>query len=436
MIYHCVFLLLLSEFINVESEPSIWFRSDIIIPDMDKTLIDKQTNVKCPEDERVDLSNLGLEEIPSGMVKSEAIKSITLDNNKIRMVKSDEFDGTPNLECLSISNNSIRLEELKLQHDGLKTFIFDYQSLSVEEMDNLILNNFSPRKEIEARFPNVEILSWKGTNYNFFGDFLTSFPKLTTIYLADSDLNYVDNSISMNVPNLKSIHLERNSIRHMSFENFAGVHELYLDANPIEIFDVSQKHNLTILSLSGCFSRDISFQINLRSLQSLDLSNNLFSQLMENTFDGVPYLKDLNLSHNRLEKFPDLSNLMSLRKLSLSYNDINAITYIYASPSLKTLNLRGNSITSIDETAFSKCVNLEELDLSENELRSLPQDWSIRMLSLRTVNLSSNKFKNIENMAVLPLTNLLELYVKDNYFPSINLKSLQYSIPKRCTVFV
>ncbi|XP_076759152.1 podocan [Xylocopa sonorina] len=406
-----------------KSETSIWKQWT---PNVDQ----------CTDDEVINVSNLGLQEIPRGIVNSKYIKSIVMDNNKIRMINSDEFDGAPNLECLSISNNSISLEGLKLRHAAMKTIILDHQSLSEFEMTNVIRNNFLPQTELEAQFPNVKVLSWRGISYNFLSEFIAAFPNVTTINLADSDLKYMDNSISMYAPNLKSIHLERNSIRQINLEQFGGIRELYLDENPIESFDAFGPQDLTILSLSGCFKDPPGFYVRLRTLQSLDLSNNQFSQILDNMFADVPNLMDLNLSHNRLVEFPDLSGLMSLRKLSLSYNRITRITDISVSSSLETLNLRGNSIENIDKLSFSKLISLEELDLSENKLSSLPQDWSIRMISLWSLNLSSNKFTGIENMKVVKSTNLQHLYVKNNVFPMISSNSLQYHVPQRCTVYV
>ena len=65
----------------------------------------------------------------------------------------------------------------------------------------------------------------------------------------------------------------------------------------------------------------------LTSLETLDLSFNSFSILLNNTFDTLINLQVLNLSNNKLSVWkPNLSNLINLELLDLSYNNFQTLS--------------------------------------------------------------------------------------------------------------
>eukprot|EP00475_Leptophrys_vorax_P040886 TRINITY_DN7661_c0_g1_i1.p1 TRINITY_DN7661_c0_g1~~TRINITY_DN7661_c0_g1_i1.p1 ORF type:complete len:462 (+),score=133.02 TRINITY_DN7661_c0_g1_i1:49-1434(+) len=83
----------------------------------------------------------------------------------------------------------------------------------------------------------------------------------------------------------------------------------------------------------------------------------------------------------------------------LSFNELTRLEHQWASlfgSSLQTLKLHYNSIQTIDPDTFPKFAELGYLDLSHNQLASLPEDISFLANSLVHLNLSWNK------LAVLP----------------------------------
>lgn len=96
----------------------------------------------------------------------------------------------------------------------------------------------------------------------------------------------------------------------------------------------------------------------------------------------------LNLNHNKLRIF-------STEGLQTSM--------------LQSLTLRNNSITAFIDYERKKYPNLEELDLSMNELRWIQMGLFQRMRNLQTVNLSHNKILSLSSFRIPPFVWHLDL---------------------------
>ena len=136
-------------------------------------------------------------------------------------------------------------------------------------------------------------------------------------------------------------------------------------------------------------------------IETLDLSNNFCSHFCR-TNDGQ-YVKHLNLSHNDLgqdfEKDTDgtiCKTFTSLQVLDISFNEIISLPKLFLknSNNLKYINASGNRLSSwiVDIENMS---NLTFLDLSENKLATLSADTCSQFerafqRSNLTINLSEN----------------------------------------------
>jgi hypothetical protein len=78
--------------------------------------------------------------------------------------------------------------------------------------------------------------------------------------------------------------------------------------------------------------------------------------------------------------------------------------------SLTSLNLAGIGMPQLPADFFSALPHLEVLDLSHNQLPSLPADIA-RATSMRVLNISNNPFTRLPN-AILHLGSLEEFYAK------------------------
>ncbi|XP_017757402.1 PREDICTED: leucine-rich repeat and death domain-containing protein 1-like [Eufriesea mexicana] len=399
------------------------------------TRINENTFDNHEQLEELHLADNQLTYLPPNWSRSmKNLRNLILSGNKFTSLNSIihsadlpiPFNDIPNLKCLNMAKNKIPLQQMQINHNSLKTLIIDYQSIS--ETNDLVSGD---EDEIKMRLPNLETLSWKNMNYEFFTQFTSLFHKLTHVYFSDSKLQYVNKNISLYFPNLNSIHLERNLIDNLHMD-CGNIEAIYLDGNPLKKlqFDPNQC-NLKIISLSSCLLEDV-LSFNVQSLRVLDLSRNRIGYISDDAFRYTPFLEKLNLSRNKLKSFPYLQHLNSLTTLCLDYNLINDIRNVILVNSLKMLSLRRNLISRIDEFTFSALTNLEYLDLAENNLHYLPPNWGQNLKMLTYLNLETNYFENIEDMMLHSVVNLEELYIKDSGVTAISLESLQH-MPK-CTI--
>ena len=389
----------------------------------------KEHFVVCSEEESINLHGLGLEKIPKDLVKSQTIQSISLHNNNIQKIPIDAFEEVPLLKCLNLAYNYISFDKLEIKHDNLKTLIIDFQ-VTPETNDVTTLS------EAKINCPNVDTLSWRGITHEFRLLWIKMFPKLKNIYLSDSHyIQFVNETAISYLPNLRSLYLERNSISKFVMDNFGNIEILYLNDNPLEEFWINPiRQRLRILSLSNCSIYNMP-ELNIRSLESLDLSHNRIGTITTSAFQYIVLLENLNLDNNQLITIPPIDRSNNLKTLSLNYNYISNITGIVRSSSLKTLNLRGNEIENIDAMEFWNLKMLEYLDISHNKLKSLSPKWHKGMNRLKYLNLQYNNFINIEYMSIFHISYLKELYIKNNNITYIDLDTLS-RVPNNCTIYV
>ncbi|XP_076234411.1 uncharacterized protein LOC143179189 [Calliopsis andreniformis] len=388
---------------------------------------------------------MNLVQVPTKVVRSKHIHSISLANNQISNIDENIFKNVPNLDCLNLARNIIPFEELlNFRHDNLKTLILSHQRHNEWHTSSISNNNVDFNAVLgkpHSYFPKLENLYLDGIQFKYFQhSFNVSFPRLINLYLRDIGLQFVKPYLFQKLPySLKSFHLENNNIETFHLVDMANVEALYLDGNRLKTFDVPTS-NLRTLSLVNCNISN-SFlnisQTNFPVLTTLDLSHNIISDIPTYFINGqfFPMLQSLFLHDNYLMVFPDLPYFDKLTTLSLSNNEIRSITHTITLTKLRKLSLQNNEISHIGELAFSKLYYLEELNLSQNKLQTLHSEWSLNLKNLVYLNLKSNLFTTISDMRLTPLLNLRKLYINGNRLMEIHESALVF-VPKNCTVYI
>lgn len=135
--------------------------------------------------------------------------------------------------------------------------------------------------------------------------------------------------------------------------------------------------------------------LNMTSLVHLTLSRNTISQIAPHAFLGLRSLRALHMDGNRLTAIkPDhFKGLGNLRHLILGNNQIHQV-----------------APTSFDEFVST----IEDLDLSNNNLRGLPWEAIARMTNINTLTLDHNLIDHIEAGTFTLLTKLVRLDMTSN----------------------
>ena len=196
----------------------------------------------------------------------------------------------------------------------------------------------------------------------------------------------------------------------------------------------------------------IDISLNMKSLDMVNLQNNVFSVLEEDAFDDLYHIESLFITNSFLNfvhpkafvafdklKSLDLSNngvfyldpflfndMHSLEFLNLSYNfmgyfDFNILKNLF---NLKVLNLSGIGIERIPENSLSHLALLEELHLGKNRLEDVEQSTFTGLSNLKFLNLGKNKLKDIKRNCFSELKCLEKLILFKNEISSFDINAL------------
>ncbi|KAL5288564.1 TOLL7 family protein [Megaselia abdita] len=201
-----------------------------------------------------------------------------------------------------------------------------------------------------------------------------------------------------------------------------GTSRLDIQCNDVYLFESQLPQNV--------FAR-------LQTLEELSIESCKFLQLPNNAFEGLSATKVLKVRTKNsewglgksLELFPDsLNGLKQLTALHLSDNNLRALPNGFLCPvgNLQTLNLTHNRIRSAAENlGFTNMVcnggsELQILDLSFNELKTLPENWGVsRFRRLQHLNLQNNNLTELHAESFAGLSSLRVVNVSNNHLETL-----------------
>ncbi|KAF4684814.1 hypothetical protein FOZ60_007302 [Perkinsus olseni] len=160
-----------------------------------------------------------------------------------------------------------------------------------------------------------------------------------------------------------------------------------------------QASQTKVLALRECALRSLPEDAcSMEDLRTLDLAFNRLTTLPKEVAWHASLLK-LNLSSNQLKEVPSsLVFLIKLQSLQLQDNKIEKVGG-YAFPgSLVELNLSNNKLSHIGEEVFETLNALTDVDVSGNQLQTIPTKVLFRVASktLTTVKAEHNKIIEIQ----------------------------------------
>ncbi|CAL1540792.1 unnamed protein product [Lymnaea stagnalis] len=267
---------------------------------------------------------------------------------------------------------------------------FDAQENNLEALDRQVISKLSP---------SLKSLDVSGNKF-VFGTYLLDLHRMKNL----TSVKINGGSFVYNLPSLYPYELSRYSLQsnctlygHTKVQKFrAFVLDLPPNLETIEMNEAGLKYNLSELNATHNNLKHLSLRGNYFShlygpfhnfdqLETLDLSFCQVKFISCHFFPSFRSLKNLSLNNNQLGDFFSerdesnetfvFSNLTSLSRLDLSYNNIRKLDPgIFKSlKSLRVLILANNSMINFT-VDISLLFNLTYLDLSHNQISSLPAD--------------------------------------------------------------
>ncbi|KAE9604912.1 hypothetical protein Lal_00036930 [Lupinus albus] len=282
-------------------------------------------------------------------------------------------------------------------------------SLSTIYMDYCELGNMKVPLVNLTSTPQLQFLSLHGNQLT--NSFLDAFRNMTSLVHLDlhtNNLNLVPSWLS-NYEKIEYLDICYNALH-------GPIHNVFINMTSIQFLNLSQNN----------FSTIPSWLHNFEKLVDLDLSYNALRGPIPNTFGNMSTIQFLDLSNNYLTSVPCwFGELKRLVHLDLSVNDFTLMecslpTILTNLCQLKSLYFSNNKLgrEPIGDTELSGCItyDLEELDLSNNEISGPFPTWLGRLENLNRLDLTNNTLdvnllNNIEQ-----LINLTELFVSFNRF--------------------
>ena len=327
------------------------------------------------ETETLDLSDCGIEEIPSEIGRLQRLYSLDLSDNDIKVV-SQAVGQLYNLVTFSLEGNPLEppFNQVRRQPYGDLAIVAFLDSQAVE-------------------------LDLAGCSFMDLPESLTTHSReLRALNLSDNILHTLP-EWSTGFQNLTSLVLDNNRFREFPEE-------------------VCLLRSLEVLSISKTEISDISPQIvDLDRLKKLALDSNDIRELPK-CLVLMKTLEVLQVSNNKIEELPlSIGNLTNLHVLDVSCNDIEHLPPSLGDLSrLEVLDAKINQLREVPEE-IGECDQLRHLNLSNNAIVELPKRFG-RLKDLVALKLAANQLRRLP-FELLDLEFLEEVQLYGNPFPNV-----------------
>lgn len=302
----------------------------------------------------LDISNNSLESLPTEIFAGlSRLKRLLLQGNGINFVADRALEGLTSLTQLNLADNKISSVPPELFSDSraIREIHLQNNSISVlapglfSGLDQLLILDLS-RNELASEWVN--------------GATFSGLVRLVILDLSHNKLTKLETNVFRDLYSLQILRLESNNIESIPekcFNALANLHTLVVSHNRLVSLDTHSLSGLHVLSL-------------------LSIDNNSIRSIHPAALRNVSSLRDLHLNANRLTEAPKaLADVRLLRTLDLGENLISNVDNTSFSDlrHLYGLRLTENNIVNISKSAFTRLSALKILNLSRNKITTVEQ---------------------------------------------------------------
>ncbi|XP_038565443.1 leucine-rich repeat-containing G-protein coupled receptor 5-like isoform X1 [Micropterus salmoides] len=399
---------------------------------------------------RVDCSDLGLREMPSNLSVFTSFLDLSMNNltvlsggalsnlhfleelrlagNDLSFIPRGVFTGLYNLKVLMLQNNqlkSVPAEALNNLHN-LQSLRLDANHIS-----SIPIGCFSGLRSLRHLWLDDNSLTEVPV------EALGELPALQAMTLALNHISHVPDHAFSKLGRLVVLHLNNNRIVSMGTNCFHGLHSLEtldLNYNSLVEFPTAIR-SLSHLKELGFHSNNIqsipehAFTGN-PALTTIFFYDNPIQSVGRSAFQNLPELRTLSLNGAAdLTEFPDLTGTKSLESLTITGAQITSLPSSVCEqlPNLQLLDLSYNQIQTLP--SFSGCESVQKIELHHNEIEELEENIFHGLMSLRSLDLSWNRLSSVKPNSFSALPALTKLDLSSNQLsslPRIGLQSLTH----------
>ncbi|KAK9498855.1 hypothetical protein O3M35_003411 [Rhynocoris fuscipes] len=339
------------------------------------------------------------------------LKELHLQNNSINVLAPGLFYGLTNLLVLDLSENELTDEWINgATFSGLlRLVILSISGNNIVRLEASVFRDLYSLQILRLEDNAIESIS---------DNTFTSLNNLHTLSLSNNKLTRIDSNTLSGLYGLSVLSLDSNKIQYIDPEalrNSSNLQELHLNSN--KLYDIpavlSDVQHLKTLDLGDNLITEIlntSFT-NMRELVGLRLIENNLTNITKGVFDKMKSLRILNLSSNKLQKveagtFDENKNLLAIR---LDGNYLTEINGLFGKlPNLVWLNISENLLQWFDYAQIP--TGLQWLDIHSNQITELGNYFEIEsQLHLTTFDASNNKLNEITGNAIPDSVEILNL---------------------------
>ena len=388
-------------------------------------------------------------------VNHSLINELDLGSNRIYELSEECFFGIVNLTKLILRANRLTtLPDLSLLSDTLEhlnlqeNMIFatalseislnklEFITLEANKLDQLTTRNF------RYRMPNITIFNLKDNDIAAVeGGFFGESTYLEILDLSGNELTEFNPSESGVSTSIRQLYLEYNEISGLQDESFVGLihlETLQLDYNNLTTFDIGTLTNGQglphLLNLHLVGNKIVTMPSNTflsSNLTIFGIGENGISYISSNYFTNISRLATLNLNSTSLTEMPQFrATLLLLKIMILSNNNIRnlnlSVEYASKIPEIVELDVSFNKLSNITGQTDTILNKLETLNLKNNMITWIPEDFFAMMPNLKVLNLKHNLLSGLQISNDLPFIETINL--KDNMltaFPLFSIKIIQ-----------